>query len=63
MVAKEGLEMNRRSARDRFQELWRGIKRFLKRDPETPEDPYAFVGAPKRPRPPYRRAAAAEPLD
>jgi hypothetical protein len=36
------------------------ILRFLKRErPEPPEDPYAYVGAPKKPRPPYRSAAAA----
>ena len=38
-----------------------GIRRFFKRQqPEPPEDPYAYVGAPKKPRPPYR-SAAAEP--
>lgn len=40
------------------------IKRFLtKPAPPEPEDPYAYVGAPKKPRPPHRTAAAAEPLD
>ena len=28
------------------------------KEPETPEDPYAYVGAPKKPRP-YNRGAAA----
>jgi len=37
------------------------ILRFFKKEP--PEDPYAYVGAPKKPRPPHRSAAAAEPLD
>ena len=32
-------------------------------DPEPPEDPYSYVGAPKKPRLPHRSAAAAEPLD
>ncbi|MGA2114057.1 MAG: hypothetical protein ABSH56_04835 [Bryobacteraceae bacterium] len=37
-----------------------GIRRFFKRRQlEPPEDPYAYVGAPKKPRPPYRSAAAA----
>ena len=40
-------------------------KRALKTDPEpdSPEDPYAYVGAPKKPRLPHRSASAAEPLD
>ncbi len=33
------------------------VKRFLKREP--PEDPYAYVGAPKKPRPPLRSASVA----
>jgi hypothetical protein len=38
-------------------------KRLFKRGPRLPEeDPYAYVTAPKKPRPPYRSAAAvAEP--
>jgi hypothetical protein len=40
------------------------LKRLFQRhDPEPPEDPYAYVGAPKKPRPPSRSAAVAEPLD
>jgi len=39
------------------------VKRFLKRDPESPDDPYALVGAPKKPRTPRRSAAASAPLD
>jgi hypothetical protein len=39
------------------------VKRFFKREPESPDDPYAMVGAPKKPRLPHRSAAAAEPLD
>jgi hypothetical protein len=34
------------------------VKRFFKRKPDAPEDPYAYVTAPKKPRPPYRSAAA-----
>ncbi len=37
--------------------LRQGIRRLLKREP--PEDPHAYVGAPKKPRPPLRSAAAA----
>ena len=39
------------------------LKRLFKREPEAPEDPYAYVGAPKKPRPPMRSRAAAEPLE
>ena len=38
------------------------IVRLLKsgfKPPEPSEDPYAYVGAPKKPRPPHRSAAAA----
>ena len=34
------------------------IRRFFKRTPELPEDPYAYVTAPKKPKPPSRNAAA-----
>ena len=34
------------------------VKRLFKRKPDAPEDPCAYVTAPKKPRPPYRRAAA-----
>ncbi len=33
------------------------IKRFFKREPDSPDDPYALVGAPKKPRPPLKSAA------
>jgi len=47
----------------RLRELVRRIKGFLRKPEPEPEDPYAYVGAPKKPRPPQRGAAAAEPLD
>jgi hypothetical protein len=50
----------------RLQRFLQRIKRFLTEpdaESESPEDPYAYVGAPKKPRPPHRSAAAAEPLD
>jgi hypothetical protein len=34
------------------------LKRWFTRDPEQPEDPYAYVMAPKK-RPPNTRSAAA----
>jgi hypothetical protein len=37
------------------------LRRFLKRErPDPPDDPYAMVGAPKKPRPPHRSAAVAD---
>jgi hypothetical protein len=39
------------------------LRRLFRREPEQPDDPYALVGAPKKPRLPGRSAAAAEPLD
>ncbi len=41
-----------------FRKLSEAIKRFIKKEPGQPEDPYAFVMAPKR-RPPNSRSAAA----
>ena len=54
--------MHRRPRLSRIRQMLDRIKRLFRRDSE-PEDPYALVGAPKKPRPPYRRAAAAEELD
>jgi hypothetical protein len=50
--------MTRRSENRRMRELLDRIKRFFKRKLEAPEDPYAYVTAPKRPTPPCRSAAA-----
>lgn len=51
--------MHKRPLRD-----WlRRLKRIFRREPDLPDDPYAYVGAPKKPRPPLRSASAAEPLD
>lgn len=36
----------------------RRIKRLFTGRPEPPEDPYAYVSVPKKPRPPHRSAAA-----
>ena len=53
----------RGSAQHRLRELAARLKRLFRKEPEPPEDPHAYVGAPKKPRPPHRSAAAAEPLD
>ena len=44
-------------------EILRKIRRLFGKDEPLPEDPYAYVGAPKRPRLPGRKAAAAEELE
>jgi len=38
------------------------IREKLRKEPEHPDDPYALVGAPKKPRTPLRSNAAAAPL-
>jgi hypothetical protein len=38
------------------------LKRIIRKEPKRPDDPYALVGAPKKPRTPLRSAAAAAPL-
>jgi hypothetical protein len=43
-----------------IRDLLQRIRRMFRREPD---DPYAMVGAPKKPRLPRRSAAAAEPLD
>jgi hypothetical protein len=50
--------MMRRFENRRMREWLDRVKRFFKRKPDAPEDPYAYVTAPKKPRPPYRSAAA-----
>ena len=58
--------MEQKSKRQRLRDLvHRQLSRIRNRGkPESePEDPYAYVGAPRKPRPPQRGAARAEPLD
>jgi len=52
-----------RRRRTPLRDLLARIRRFFRPEPELPDDPYALVGAPKKPRPPHRSAAAAEPLE
>jgi len=58
--------MSYRDARDRrspWRRAWDRMKRLFQtaNDPgaDSPEDPYAYVGAPKKPRPPLRSSSAA----
>jgi hypothetical protein len=53
--------MEHRSLRERMRHIMASLKRFLKREkPDSPDDPYAMVTAPKKPRPPHRSAALAD---
>jgi len=46
-------------AHSRIRAALDAVKRlFRKKEPEQPEDPHAYVTAPKRPRSPSRSAAA-----
>jgi hypothetical protein len=47
------------SKRNRLSVAVEKIKRLLRREPRFPEeDPHVYVTSPKKPRPPYRSAAA-----
>jgi len=39
------------------------LQRIIRTEPEHPDDPYALVGAPTKPRTPLRTLSAAAPLD
>jgi len=42
-----------------LQRMFEKLKRiFRRREPEQPQDPYAYVTAPRKPRPSSRSAAA-----
>jgi hypothetical protein len=54
----------KRPAYEKIRKALARIKRFVKREPEAPpDDPFAYVGAPKKPRLPQRSAAATAELD
>jgi hypothetical protein len=65
MMTAEGESVKHQPRRRRLHHFLDRFRRFFKREPDpgSPDDPYALVGAPKKPRPPHRSAAAAEPLD
>ena len=56
----------RQSQRSRLRKLFRGLTSWLRRsarkEPEPPVDPYAYVTAPKKPRPSNRSGAAVAEL-
>ena len=55
--------MKQRTLPGRVRAAMERLKRIFRREPESPDDPYAYVGAPKKPRLPRRSAAAQAPLD
>ena len=63
MIKRDGYM--RRSKTGRIQAARDRIKRLFRRRPDVPEDPYAYVTAPKKPKPPRHGAAAVaeEPDD
>lgn len=53
-----------RTPHDPMRRAWERFKRLFKRTPaepgaEPPDDPYSYVGAPKKPRPPLRGSSVA----
>ncbi|HYL36546.1 MAG TPA: hypothetical protein VEV17_11590 [Bryobacteraceae bacterium] len=53
-MKKDGRSVSRRMLLER-------VKRMFQHErPEPPDDPYALVGAPKKPRPPTRSSSVAE---
>jgi hypothetical protein len=52
--------MAQRSLRRNLQRALDRIRKIFRREDQPGADPYAYVTAPKKPRPPYRSAAVAE---
>ena len=42
-----------------LEQMKAALRRILRKEPGHPDDPYALVGAPKKPRTPLRSAAVA----
>jgi hypothetical protein len=51
-------DMKTNRLRAAFQRIMRLLRKGPKKEPEAPQDPYAYVTAPLRPRRPNRGAAA-----
>jgi len=52
-----------RDIQQRLNGALKRLRRLFRREPEMPEDPYAYVGAPKKPRPPQRSSSATAALE
>jgi hypothetical protein len=55
--------MQERNLASRARRIMDRLRRLWRREPQEPEDPYAYVGAPKKRPPAGRSAAAAAELD
>ena len=51
--------MAHQGGHERIRKAVEAIRRLFRREPADPDDPYALVMAPKKPRPPLRSASAA----
>jgi hypothetical protein len=49
--------------KSRIRKFVEKVKRLIRREPELPQDPYSYVGAPKKPKLPGRSAAAVADPD
>lgn len=55
--------MARRTVRRNLRKAWEKVRKLFRRDEFGGEDPYAYVTAPRKPRPPHRSASAAVDLE
>ena len=55
-------ESNRSQLRELFRRLTGWLRLSARKEPEPPVDPYAYVTAPKKPRPSNRSGAAVAEL-
>lgn len=56
-------QKERTGIRKTFQNVMKWIRRGFRKEPEPPLDPYAYVTAPRKPRPSGRNAAAVAELE
>ena len=52
--------MAHRGGHERIRKAVEAIRRLFRRERADPDDPYALVTAPKKPRPPLRSASVAD---
>jgi len=45
-----------------LEKLKAALRQVIRKEPQDPDDPYALVGAPKKPRTPLRSASVASEL-
>jgi hypothetical protein len=59
-LRKQASRMERHSLRERMRRTMASLRLLKREKPDPPDDPYAMVTAPKKPRPPHRSAAVAD---